>query len=357
MMRVYVHGNCQASALRWLLSAVEGLHVESREVHLIDILDDKAIEEYKRDIRSHDVILAQPIADNYHQIECLSLSWIQRNIKSSARLLTFPSIFFRGYNPSSFALEMKGHITDYHDVHMADMYLLGVSAKSCVEWLRSDTFWSAEFVNSEVLLALKSLMKREEGFDVHLRCSGLIAQHLGNDRLFFTFNHPSRFVLHHLGSKFLNSLGVLSSLPVRGVEYLDQTCMPLYPSLIGALGLPRSGDEQVRLPNMILSWEDFAEQVYSSYDRLGGKQAVAHRLSTNEGARRYLDRFRRAHAVTFGALVNSLYSELLGRPPNDTERRYWAAFIESRGITAAVDEIRASEEATHRVRHDRKPSA
>ena len=354
-MRIYVHGNCQASALRWLLSSLDGIEVNSREVHLIDPLNVQDVELYKADISAADIVLTQPIADGYHGVDFLSFNWVKGSARDGATILRFPSIYFRGYALSHYALEMKGHITDYHDVHIADMYCAGFSDEECAAALRSTSFWSSEFVNSEILVSLRSLMIREERFGLDLRCSSFIAGHLNQEVLFHTFNHPSRKTLVHIGNKFLERIGRPPSLSDDGLEFLDQTSMPLYPSLAECLGLQRFARDEVKLPTATFLWGAFVRQVYASYDRLGGRVAVARHLEANGGAKRYLERFRRSRATEATDLasgtqliVRDLYAEIFGRSPNVVEATYWIDVIKERGIIAAVDQIRASEEAISR---------
>ena len=243
-MRVYLHGNCQVSGVGYLLAeARPDLLLKSREVHTFDLDSAAAHAEYRADIADADLILTQPISDGYRQVDDLSLSWILARKRPDTRVLVFPSIYFRGYTLQSFELDMPGHIMDYHDVHVADMYRLGMSAEECYECISASDFFSRAFVLDEVLACLRELIRREEACRADARVSPILATELDRELLFHTFNHPGRRVLASVTRDLMRAAGTVIELPENGPSPLNSIRIMPYPSAAYHLGL-----DEVALP-------------------------------------------------------------------------------------------------------------
>jgi hypothetical protein len=351
-MRIYIHGNCQASAVGWMLrEARPDLVIKSREVHTVDLNSRADLDLYEDDVRGADLILTQPISETYRNVEIFSLKWLRNNKQPHAPLLVFPSIHFRGYNLQSFALDVPGHIMDYHDVHVADMYSSGLSAEACHDRITSPTFFTKAFVLSEVLACLRELVRREEACRADARVSPILSEHLNDELLFHTFNHPARRVLRSVTERLMEAAGDPIQLEVNGVSYLNNVRIMPYHATALHLGLPPAQvpelGEMIRL-HVAESLLDYVRAAYASYEQVGPSMVRA-KLESHPEAHAYLRRFRQAdqwNSESFNpaSFIESLFHTLLLRHPTSLEVQYWVDVLPDVGPAHVVQQFTSSPE-------------
>lgn len=357
-MQVYLHGNCQASAIGWLLAeARPDLTLKSREVHTFDLASPAARAEYRADIEGADLILTQPISDGYRHVDDLSLSRILASKRPGTRVLVFPSIYFRGYTLQSFALNMPGHIMDYHDVHVADMYRLGLSAEECHERISASDFFSRTFVLDEVLAGLRELIRREQACRADARVSPILAADLDRELLFHTFNHPGRRVLASVTRDLMRAAGEAIELQEDGVSPLNNIRIMPYASAAHHLGLdemalPELG-QMVRL-HVAETLLAYVQAAYESYHAVG-REAVSAALERHPETAAYLLRYRGSppgQAVGFSPTshVLGLFHLLLDRHPTRPEVQYWTQALARIGPTEVLRQFLHSDERQDRLR-------
>lgn len=355
-MHVYVHGNCQASAIGWMLrEAHPDWDIVSHEVHAVDIASPDMGEPYRAQVRRADLILAQPISDGYRGVEHLSLSWLKANKRADAVLKIFPSIYFRGYNPSSFDLHMDGHIMDYHDVHVADMFLAGVSPGECHDRIAAPGFFTQGFAQSEFFRNLRSLARREREAKADALASPIILREYDRELMFHTFNHPSRRILCGVIDQLLQAAGLSTRVAAMGRSYLDNVRIMPYRSLAAHLDIPDEAIPERGLmirPGVVESLRDYVEAAYGCY-RAAGEAAVRERIAAHPEAGAYLRRFHHDGAgagLDLHGLALSLFQELLGRDPSDWEVRYWVKVMDEAGPEDGVRRFTGSAEFRDRLR-------
>ncbi|WP_246697014.1 WcbI family polysaccharide biosynthesis putative acetyltransferase [Methylobacterium planeticum] len=351
-MRIYGHGNCQASAVGWLLREVRPeWQIKSREVQTFDLSSDEELEQYHVDIEEADIILAQPISDGYRGVDTLSLSQIQARKRPDTGLFIFPSMHFRGYNIESFAIGVEGYGLGYDDVHVADMYASGVSVDECYDRISSPTFFTRAFVLYEVMVCLRELIRRETACGAHARVSSILADKLDQELLFHTFNHPARKSLVGVTEQLMSAAGVPVTIPVGGMSYLSNIRIMPYPSTVIHLGLdptalPELG-QRVQM-HVAMSTFDFVKSAYEQYGN-AGRDAVRAALSQHPQASWYQARFEGSkplHCEAFDAasFVESLFHTLLKRHPTSPEVQYWVKMLPSIGPAEVVRRFTASAE-------------
>lgn len=355
-MRVYIHGNCQASAIGWLLQEVRpDWTITSREVHTFDITAPAAFEAYCADVASADLILAQPISENYRDVDYLSLAWLRAQKPPSATLLVFPSIFFRGYAQQSFALGLPGQLMEYHDVHVADMYRSGAPVAECHERITAEDFFTRGFVLGEVMEGLRELIRREEAYATHARVSPILARDLERALLFHTFNHPARAILVEVTEQLMAAAGAPVTLERDGVDYLNNNRIMPYHSAVLHLGIDPA--TLLELGCIVRSHvsetlADYVQAVYDNYDTIGPEEVSA-ALSRNHEASAYLARFRgsvatRPQGFDASAHIHGLYALLLRRQPSPDEIQYWVRSLGEIGLTETLRQFLESPEYAER---------
>jgi len=324
-LKIYVHGNCQAPTLGDLLAEACGASVEvvTRQVFSIDL--EKEIEDYRRDVASADVILAQPVGENYRGTDILSTPWIRANARPDAKILTFPVVYHRGQLPQCFAMTAwhSGRLA-YHDAHALDYFLQGKEADRFVDDTNTANFLPAGLVHAELSRTTLELMRREHAAAMDIRVSEVIASRLIAEQPLHTINHPSRAVMCELADQTLGKLGRVERARVEGVDMLDGFIMPPYLSTLMALDHTGHGVrlDEVRVDGRTETRRDFFREVFAFYRSIG-PEAVAAAMAVDWEINTYLERYRRAVATEIShddrPLIEALYKVFNNRPPSSNE--------------------------------------
>ena len=166
-----------------------------------------------------DVILAQNTADNF-RLPHLRSTAIKKNRPGT---LIWPNIFFSGQQPFLRYFthldqgRLMGPLEALHDLRLF------------AQWARdrgvfqSDPIDETAFAGQVRQVSISQLLKRETYCDVSI--SDFICDNLDRDRLFFTFNHPSRLVLSELVRRLAVELSLDIDIP-PGPESLNRYIVP-----------------------------------------------------------------------------------------------------------------------------------
>jgi hypothetical protein len=108
------------------------------------------------------------------------------------------------------------------------------------------------------------LYNREINLDIKI--SPFIKDRYKQERLFWTFNHPSVSVLLKAAKMILETLYLPDDLPSKWPkEFLDNTVYPILPSVRASLGLDFSDVSPIRIRDRDFSLTEIIEKYYSFY--------------------------------------------------------------------------------------------
>jgi len=194
-MKLYIHGNCQSTALRRMVDDLgSAIRVRSREVHALNIPDE--IDAYVRDISEADVILTQPVGNDYRDEPRLSLSWIEANKRRDSVVVRFLPLYTRCYMPSQgYLASIDALAMPYHDYHIVDHYLRGTPVNSVLTDLDDPELYNRDFLDNELSLDFNEAKRRERENVVQIPLTDFIVEAYRYRLLFHTINHPSRLLL------------------------------------------------------------------------------------------------------------------------------------------------------------------
>jgi hypothetical protein len=189
-IKVSVIGNCQARPIARLLKDVYK-NVDISTVAIVHLLKEHEKDEYMRFFRESDFILTQNIADNY-PCSFIRTSYITECFGS--KVLKFHNLYYRGYNPELTYIRLKGKGTlkgplgDYHHKILLDSWRENLKIDEAIFRVKSYDHWESKFsmVHQQ---SLSELISREKNLDITIVQE--IEEWLSDERLFFTFNHPS----------------------------------------------------------------------------------------------------------------------------------------------------------------------
>ena len=341
LVKIYIHGNCQAPALAGLLSEAlpASTQVSSRQVYDVDLaLEGKA---YENDIRTADVILTQPVTPGYRGTEILSTPWIVENAKPDAKVLLFPVAYHRGQIPQSFPLpELLSGRLAYHDAHAVDFFLRGESVEAFVDATSASDFLPKAFVQSEMMATTMEMLRREHAIRFDVTIMDIIASEMMTTQPLLTVNHPQRSIMVQIANRLLPLLNRPERVELQGAPILDHYIVAPY--LSTALGLGHHGtDLRMDEVGYLGAWETrqtFYEAVFEEYRR-AGRDALLSAMSRSD-LPKYLKRFRASKAAGFTSndrlLIEGLYQAFFGRAAESHEVLHHLRTLEHAGLPAVL---------------------
>jgi hypothetical protein len=246
MERVVVVGNCQASALEFMLRTNEEF---TRRFELVSFppvheLPESMVPELHRAVAEADVLIPQRIDDDYRDGMGLGTNTLAA-IAQTDTVVRWPSVYWAGYFPDLFYLrDATGGLvldgpSDYHDRTILRAYAAGAAPETVCRLLEdpdrpSDARAWAENATAELSI-------RGENCDVQV--ASFIASRFQEELLFFTMNHPANVLLAHMATEITGLLGIPGGVDHHQVadEVLGSTFFPLHANDARALQLEFSG--------------------------------------------------------------------------------------------------------------------
>jgi hypothetical protein len=249
--KILYYGNCQVGAV----SNTLGL---SQFIKLIACweCDNMSNEEFLGHIRQADIIITQPINNDYKGKNYLSTEYIVKNCREDTKIFIFPSIYFEFYYPDLMykVLDDGSHLNEpsaYHYKCVIENYEKGL------DFILENYTDNKNYKSYDELLdiaerSIKELKRREELMDDYIvinpavktiKVSDYIRQNYRDRLLFYSMNHPTLFVIQYVAEKikdelsfgeinynfdglFGNERGILYSCVQKCLNFDQSTCIP-----------------------------------------------------------------------------------------------------------------------------------
>lgn len=226
-----VWGNCQAEAVRVLLSGSPSLAFRTVRVPPVFELTTADIEHLLRLMSRVQVLLTQPVKDHYRDLP-LGSSELAGMMTSGRTVLRWPVLRYSGFHPFQAIIRdpwdesRDPPVVPYHDLRTL------ASARQNRDLLAAEV--SVESVRTIAEASKAELRRREEAMcDVAI--SDLFqAPELGD---MFTINHPGNRVLVELVRRVQRALGSPADATDPGRELLGEVSAPVPAVAMAALGL------------------------------------------------------------------------------------------------------------------------
>lgn len=262
MENVVIVGNCQARPLANIISACSLVSVS--DVFIVHLERPDQSERFWRSLDAADYVLCQLTVDNY---PCAHVRSSEIKGRYPDKALIWPNVFHSGQQPflrymTNLALgRIMGPMDAYHDIEIFN------------QWRRSrglDGVVPLPDVEDVVDVSTRSLKAREN--ECGVKIADFISENLYKERLFFTFNHPTRFVLVELAKRCCDELGLdFNDVPLPPNEPLGRVSPPsaLMEDATSFFGneLVFADDATVSVgPRKAYSRQGLVEQYFLSYD-------------------------------------------------------------------------------------------
>jgi hypothetical protein len=225
MYNVLFYGNCQPEAV---LSALN-LPNEKYQTKYIACFSNNITEyEFLQCIVDSDIIITQPIKDNYLEKFYLSTSFIIQNAKSTTKIIIFDSCHFEFYYFDLTYKKIDNEILhqpiDYHYNSMVECFK---NNRNPDEYIK-DYVYNRNLKSSEELemMANKSLIELNERYNktkekyeaISINNICVITTHdyvksnYKEKLLFYSMNHPTKYVIEYICEEIIKYLDIPNTI-------------------------------------------------------------------------------------------------------------------------------------------------
>jgi hypothetical protein len=273
-MKVLVIGNCQARPLGNLLAKYTECDVlEPIILHLAK--DAEKVEHLER-IVAADLVLAQATASLFKP------SYLRSDVLKQTftdRIMVWPNVFFVGQHPylrylthSQFG-RVLGPMEATHDMRIVNAWFQSRKGETFNPRLAEAGYEQWVYDTS-----IRELQGREASCDVVI--SDLIESHFETQRLFFTFNHPSLWLLSRLAERILAAVGEGQAIDASDMKEPLSKFQPPWrfpdETPLQGLTVDLGVAEKVTLGKVrAYTQADFEEAAFACYDHLAAQMEVS----------------------------------------------------------------------------------
>lgn len=182
-----------------------------------------------------DLILSQPVSDNYRNTNIFSSSTLRARIPKKAKHFILANCYFTGYDPVPFqTTNGKGEIIHLNNISYFPSICLNSLLQSDIEsakknWCNIQSYSLTE-LEKNVQNSLDELKRRENkvfdnDFPVDIKISDYIENNYKKKFLFHTYNHPTNELLFELVRRILKRLNISVNIALQN-EKLGSTSIP-----------------------------------------------------------------------------------------------------------------------------------
>lgn len=233
---ILFYGNCQLGALRRVLNLNPALFT-TNYIACCSTNIDKA--DFTNLIKTSDIIVTQHIRPNYRNLDYLHTDFVINNAPN-CKIIIFSVCYFDFYYPD---LKYKTHQNTpfdqpvaYHYQYMIDNF----KNKCSIDDYITNCVNNQNLISKEILLerankSLNELKQRDQSMkdqftqsNVHIiSISDFIEQNYKDKLLFYSMNHPTKYVIQHMCEKFIAVLGIKNNIKYD-IDPLNVTKCILY---------------------------------------------------------------------------------------------------------------------------------
>jgi hypothetical protein len=257
-----VIGNCQAEPLSKYLNSNDFFSKNYKYIQVkpIYIMEEDELEYfYSNILETLDLIIIQPITENYRNNHKYSTKSILENSKKDCIKIIFPSLYFDFYHPYLIYINEKNkdgeNLTkpfDYHDKNIVKFYVEnkenGVNNINQIvinikeKYLESLSFKNEsddEYLNDLFNKNIHNLLIRENNYtqfnyleNIHfVYSSDFIMEKFKEKLLFYTLNHPTKVLFEYISNSILSILKINIKEYSENIDVLKALIMPIYSTI------------------------------------------------------------------------------------------------------------------------------
>lgn len=287
-------GNCQSDTLsKFLLSNpyFSQIYQYIQTPYIHDMNEDQLNFLYSETLPLLDLIIIQPISENYKNNYRYSTKSILSHVNDRCIKILFPSLYFDFYHQfityiSSNGVSL-GQPFDYQDVSIIKAYkkgiLQGIDKYSLdmlnfvIEEYRNSLYneyiMDNNYMTNKLNENIHNLIVRENEYNnfvngnTHIiKSSDFILNNFKKNLLFYSMNHPTKHVFHYIANSILIILNVPLAQFDDNLDPLKGLIMPVYKVVQKYIEFPLDYYYNFRHFDLILTDEDIIQKYINSYN-------------------------------------------------------------------------------------------
>ena len=236
------YGSCQADTLAQILNSNAEFRSKYEYIPTkrVKLLTEDDIHDLNDNVFSKlDLFIYQPIY-NYHPH--MSTKYIIENVlKPECIKIVFPFLHFTAYHPQTIAVAGIDEFTSYHDINLMKLYVEknSINLDNFIETINSSNYYDQEYLMKLVNKNILNFRVREINFDQqghYIPVSDFIINNYQKKLLFYTFNHPSKYILQYIVIEIFKYLNISISFD-DNIDTLSSFIMLIYNSVHKNLNL------------------------------------------------------------------------------------------------------------------------
>ena len=236
MKTILFYGNCQLDAINHTLS-LPGENYE--KIYIPCWTTEYNKEAFIDIIKKCDIIITQPINDNYRDVDYLSTNFIINNSNDNCKIIICDSCYFNFYyfdlTYKFFNNDVLHSPSDYHYNHMIECYNNNFSIDYYIEhFVNNENLKSSEELESIVENSLNELLKRynnnKELYNqkniIFIKTYEFIKNNYKDKLLFYSMNHPAKYLIQYICEEIIKNLQIQNTVNYD-IDILNNQCQPL----------------------------------------------------------------------------------------------------------------------------------
>ncbi len=254
---ILFYGNCQCNAIKLVLNLPSNYKIYSIECFSTNI----TIDEFTNIIKNSDIIITQPICDNYRNKDYLSTKYLINNKNSNCKLLIYTPFYFNFYYFDLTYKKNNDNILkvpiDYHYNDMINCYKLNLPPEKYLEYYVDNTYYK----NNEDL----ELYANESFIELDNRYVAMINEYVNNNfnvipiyitdfiknnykeqLLFYSMNHPTKYLFQLICNEIIKILELDNNINYS-IDPLDNPKCILYKCVQNAVHFNINDNESITL--------------------------------------------------------------------------------------------------------------
>ncbi len=277
-MNILFYGNCQMYAVLKTLK----LSKEFNIFH-IECWSDNIDKQYFTDIiKKCNIIITQPINDNYKNVDYLSTSFIIKNKNTDCKLIIFDSCYFNFYyfdlTYKMFNNEILHKPIDYHYNKMIECYINNYSKKYYItHFVNNLDLKSSEELEMIAQNSLNELKNKNENNlktynDKNMYVIGTyeyVKNNYKDKLLFYSMNHPTKYLIQFICEKIIDILQIPNNIDYN-IDLLASTKCILYKCISKNVNFNINNHSALTLG--IKDIKKITELYYNKYKEIGFKE-------------------------------------------------------------------------------------
>jgi len=245
-------GNCQSKAILDFLLSNDNFSGQYNYINVDDIYrinEDDINNLYNNILPILDLIIIQPISDNYKNNYKYSTKSILSTVKKECIKILFPSLYFDMYHPFMCYVYDKDKPSwkldkpfDYHDKNIIKQFIenknitdINFFVNEYLKIQNDENILSNETLDESLKKNINNLTERESKYKNYctedtyiIMSSDFILNNYMKELLFYSINHPTKYLFRYISDRIFIILNIFLIKYKDDIDPLKSLIMPLY---------------------------------------------------------------------------------------------------------------------------------